>query len=569
MGPRFQGRAGQLSYLQFKFVRLNRRSLGTVECATVDALGSPEVKSRDRMRASTLSLFLLPLLFGCATTDQPADLILTNGRLFTGVAAPRTAEAVAIRGDRIVAVGASSKVAELRGPATRVIDLHGRVVIPGINDAHVHVPWLEEKKVEASLPGEGVTRAILLESIRAALASAQHDGTITAALPLHLIDATLTRDDLDSISSTRPIRVTVFGGHSAILNTPALRAWGINEDAIDPPGGWYGRSGGRLNGWLFEHAYWIPQRRYAETLGDEEIRQAMREFEQQAVRLGITSVQTFPLISAQRTKSILASAPTLLRWRVIDLRMPPDVVARGAVGTPVKYILDGTPIERSAATRIAYADSPAAGRMNYSPAEIEAMVWDAANGGGQLHVHAVGDKTIAVVLDAMERTGADWPSLRVRIEHGDGTTDDLAERARKLGVVIVQNPAHFTIRDTMLARYGPRVALAQPARSLIHAGNRFALGSDGPLNPFLNIFFAAIHPTNPSESLTVEQSLRAYTQESAFAEFQERKKGAIEPGMLADLAVLSQDIFAIPLPELPKTRSVMTVIGGKVVWEEP
>lgn len=195
------------------------------------------------------------------------------------------------------------------------------------------------------------------------------------------------------------------------------------------------------------------------------------------------------------------------------------------------------------------------------------MVRDAAIGGGQLHVHAVGDRAIATVLDAMERTPADWTSLRVRIEHGDMTTPELAERARKLGVIIVQNPAHFTIAETMAARYGERVSGAQPARSLIASGNRFALGSDGPLNPFLNMFFAAIHPTNPAESLTVEQSLRAYTEGAAFAEFQENNKGRIAPGMLADLAVLSQDIFAIAPPDLPKTESVMTIVGGKIVWE--
>lgn len=195
------------------------------------------------------------------------------------------------------------------------------------------------------------------------------------------------------------------------------------------------------------------------------------------------------------------------------------------------------------------------------------MVRDTASGGGQLHIHAVGDRAIATVLDAMDKMKADWPALRVRIEHGDSTTPELAERMRKLGVILVQNPSHFTIAETMHARYGDRVRAAQLARSLIAAGNHFALGSDGPLNPFLNMFFAAIHPTNPAEALTVEQSLRAYTEGSSYAEFAEREKGRIAPGMLADLAVLSQDIFAVPPPELPKTQSVMTIVGGKVVWE--
>ena len=524
------------------------------------------------MRRGTIPAVLLLVLSAACTAVRPddrtarADLILTNGRVFTGADAQPWAEAVAIRGERIAAVGMSSDIAALAGPSTRVVDLRGRVVIPGINDAHVHAPWLSEPTTDVPLPREGVTKESLLDAVRAA-ASAPGTTTVEAGLPLQLIDAGVTRADLDAISMTRPIRLSVFGGHSAILNTPALREWGIAEEAQDPAGGWYGRGAdGRLNGWLYEYAYWVPQQRFAERAGDEEIRSSLRAFEQEALRHGITSVQTYPVISATRTETILATLPPTLRWRVIEFRVPP-YTSRAGVKAPVKYILDGTPIERSAAMREPYADAPStSGRMNYSAAEIDGMVRDAAN-GGQLHVHAVGDRAIAMVLDAMDRTPADWPSLRVRIEHGDTTTPDLAERARRHGVIVVQNPAHFTIAGTLAPRYGSRIATAQPARSLIAAGNRFALGSDGPLNPFLNIFFAAIHPLNPSESLTVEQSLRAYTQGSAFAEFRENEKGRIAPGMLADLAVLSQDIFAVPPPELPKTTSVMTIVGGRVVWE--
>ncbi|MFZ2491145.1 MAG: amidohydrolase family protein, partial [Thermoanaerobaculia bacterium] len=236
---------------------------------------------------------------------------------------------------------------------------------------------------------------------------------------------------------------------------------------------------------------------------------------------------------------------------------------------PVKYILDGTPIERSVATIEPYADRPdSRGQINYSEPEIEAMVRDAAKGERQLLVHAVGDRTIAMLFDAMERVGADWPARRVRLEHGDLTNHALAARARKLGVVNVQNPAHFTIPEVMNPRLGPaRTAESMLARSLIAAGNRFALGSDGPLNPYLNMFFAAIHPVNPAEGLTVAQSLGAYTRGAAFAEYEETRKGVLRPGMAADLAVLSQDIFAVSPDALPRTTSVLTIIGGKVAHE--
>ncbi|HEX6100396.1 MAG TPA: amidohydrolase [Thermoanaerobaculia bacterium] len=521
------------------------------------------------MRRSSLLVVLLLSAACTSTRNAPADLVLRGGRIFTGVEAAPWAEAVAIRGERIAAVGTAAEIARLVGTSTRVVELEGRVAIPGINDAHVHAPWFSEPTTAARPAQERATKEELLDAIRTAVAGAAEGSVIAAELPLHLVDAGLTRDDLDGISNTRPIRVAPLGGHSAILNTAALRAWGIAEEAKDPLGGWYGRGNdGRLNGWLYEHAYWMPQKQQAERASDEALRAAIREFEQEALRHGITSVQTYPIVGAARTEALLASIQPALRWRTIELRVPPYTSRAGTRG-PVKYILDGTPIERSAAMQNAYADAPSmTGRLNYSAAEIEGMVRDAASGGGQLHVHAVGDRAIAAVLDAMERTKADWPSLRLRIEHGDTTTPELAARMRKLGVILVQNPSHFTIAETMHARYGERARQAQPARSLVAAGNRFALGSDGPLNPFLNMFFAAIHPTNAAESLTVGQSLRAYTEGAAFAELQEREKGRIAPGMLADMAVLSQDIFAVAPPELPKTRSVMTIVGGKVAWEE-
>ena len=506
----------------------------------------------------------------CATApQQQPDLLLSGGRVFTGDDARPWAEAVAVRGDRITAVGSNAELGLLAGPATRVIDLAGRLVIPGINDAHVHAPWPRDAVRDVPVPREGATKESILTALRAAVADTPADATLTSDWPLPLVDAGLTRDDLDAISTTHRIRVAVFGGHSAVLNTAALRAWGIDENAADPPGGWYGRKDGRLNGWLGEHAYWVPQIRFAATATDAELRDAITSFEDEAVRYGITSVQTMPIIPPERLEAILVSLSPRLRWRIIDFRMAPYDGRPGRF--PVKYVLDGTPIERSAAMLAPYADlSATRGELNYAPDDIAAMVADAARGERQLLVHAVGDRAVSTLLEAMERTKADWPALRVRVEHGDMVTPDLAARARRLGVVLVQNPAHFTIDTTMNARYGAdRAAQSQPARSLIEQGNRFALGSDGPLNPFLNMFFAAIHPTNANEALSVEQSLRAYTAGAAFAEVSETSKGRIAPGMLADLAVLSQDIFSVPPPELPKTASVMTIVGGRVVWEAP
>src|SRR5439155_1480972 len=171
----------------------------------------------------------------------------------------------------------------------------------------------------------------------------------------------------------------------------------------------------------------------------------------------------------------------------------------------------------------------------------------------------------AVALLPAAAPESTWHALRPRIEHGDFLTADLVPSARRLGVVVVQNPARFTILDLIRRRYGPgRAGVAQPLRSLLTAGVPIALGSDGPMNPYLNIMLAVTHPVNPGEALTREQAVLAYTRGSAYAEFAEREKGTLAPGMLGDLAVLSQDIFTVPLGELSQTESVLTMVGGKV-----
>jgi predicted amidohydrolase YtcJ len=161
-----------------------------------------------------------------------------------------------------------------------------------------------------------------------------------------------------------------------------------------------------------------------------------------------------------------------------------------------------------------------------------------------------------------------WRARRVRIEHGDWVAGELLPVARRLGVVIVQNPLHFVLPPGMIeARFGRRPPSLQAARAIVAAGIPLAFGSDGPPNPYLGIMFATTHPANPSQRLTREQAVTAYTRGSAYAEFAEREKGTLAPGMLADLVVLSQDIFTVPAPRLPATTSVLTLLGGRIVHD--
>jgi len=257
-----------------------------------------------------------------------------------------------------------------------------------------------------------------------------------------------------------------------------------------------------------------------------------------------------------------------------DVREGSKVPARPAGFLAVsgtKWILDGTPVERLAAMREAYADRPGwSGRLNFDEAALRSILKEGKAGRERLVLHAVGDRTIDVLLALLEEAGGEavWRPLRPRIEHGDGLRTEHFDRVRRLGIVVVQNPSHFTLDKLFAQRYGAeRVARWMPLQSLLKAGIPVALGSDGPLNPYLNMMFAVTHPANPPEALTREQAVTAYTRGSAYAEFAEKEKGTLAPGMLADLAVLSQDIFTVPVEELPKTESVLTIVGGEVTYD--
>lgn len=234
----------------------------------------------------------------------------------------------------------------------------------------------------------------------------------------------------------------------------------------------------------------------------------------------------------------------------------------------IKWVLDGTPLERGASLREPYRDRKNwSVRLNFPQEEIVSMVRESLKWDDQLLVHCVGDGAVEAVFNAMEGiSGVDWTKKRVRIEHGDGLVADLIPRARRLGVVVVQNPLHLNFADILKERFGSDTPISL-YRSLLDAGIPLAFGSDAPMNPYRDIMLAVMHPINPSEALTREQAVEAYTRVSAFAEFEEQEKGTITTGKLADIAVLSQDIFTAPPKTLPETRSILTIVGGQVVHD--
>ena len=513
-----------------------------------------------------------------APKPAPAiDLVLTGGKVFTADSRRPWAEAVAIAGDRIAAVGTSAEIRTLPGISdrTRTIDVGGRLVIPGINDAHVHHPstW---KPVRVDVPAQDPTIEQTLAAVRAA-APAHPPGTWLAARfgSEAYDDPNATRTALDAAAPDHPVLLHDRAGHAALVSSAALAVLGITDATPDPPHGHYGRdASGRLTGWLHESANWHAKRKLEIAASPAAIAAAVRAFEDNALKLGITSVQTMSMVPEHRLVDALARG-TRLRWRVIRwprsgiLEEFADPPARPRVRVDgVKYVLDGTPLERWAYVSRPYRDRPTQrGRANYSADEVLRFVEVAERTGEPLLVHAVGDAAIEMLLAAMERTARPerWRELRVRIEHGDLITAAQLARAARLGVVLVQNPAHFLNPQIIAKRHGDCGGSCQPLASAARAGVAIALGSDGPLNPYFNLMAATTHPTSPHEALTRETAILAYTRGAAFAEHAD-DKGVLAPGNLADLAVLSQDVFTVAADQLPATTAWLTIVGGDIVY---
>jgi len=521
---------------------------------------------------------------GCAGAAAP-DTIVVNAKVFTSNPAQPWAQALAIRGDRIVAVGDAGTIAALASSATRRIDAGGRTVVPGFNDAHQHI-GIAPPNDRLTLPFEpnlDQLATALREQVKTSPAGRWIQGEFGASA---WENPGFARAWLDALAPNHPVRLFAFTGHGQLLNSRALALIGLDDAIQDPDGGHYGRDkSGHLDGRLEEYADYMAGRRLAMQTDPADVVGAYRRFAAEARGFGITSVQLMadPLPITDVSK-YLVQADVPIRWRTYrfpmreagadttDSRPPTPPQPTPLIDTRgMKWILDGTPIERLGFMRAPYQDAPGQrGRLNFSTARLAQFVGWAYGTEDPLAVHAFGDGAIDAYVSAVEKAGLPevWRAKRPRIEHGDMMAPDLIPRVKAMGMLVVQNPTHFTFPEIMLARYGKeRVAWMQPMKTLLANGIPLAIGSDGPMNPFLNIMAASTHPTNPKEALTREEAVVAYTAGSAFAEFQEKEKGQLAVGMLADLAVLSADVFTVPVDQMEAIRSVMTMLGGRIVHE--
>ncbi|HEU5334367.1 MAG TPA: amidohydrolase [Terriglobales bacterium] len=546
-------------------------------------------------------------LLGAQDQNRPAaDLIVTNAKVYTVDKQQPRAEAVAVAGERIVAVGTASAIDAWRGPGTRVIDTGGKLVLPGFNDAHVH--FIDSGLSLASVQLKDAASPQEFASRIAQFAAAQPEGRWIvggtwdeqrwnpAQLP--------TRELIDSVTPNNPVAVNRYDGHMYLANSLALKLAHITASTPDPPGGEIVRDAkGNPTGILKDAAQKlvdavIPPLSPAQRL--EVARRALAY----ARSLGVTSAQEMGNQGEDLSRNIevykeleekgelttrIYVAPMITDWQTyaragMRHAFGSDLLRTGAL----KAFADGSLGSSTAYFFQPYADDPhTRGLLTDEMQPLSTMrrrMIGADQAGLQLCVHAIGDEAISLTLDLFQDViKADGPrDRRMRIEHAQHIAPKDFDRFARLGVIASVQPYH-PIDDGRWAekRIGPeRIKTSYAYRSLLDHGVRLALGTDwdvAPLNPLLTIYAAVTRATldgknpngwMPEQKLTVAQAVEAYTMGSAYAEFQEKEKGSITPGKLADMVILSDDIFTID-PKLIRTVQVdATILGGKVVWQK-
>jgi predicted amidohydrolase YtcJ len=498
-------------------------------------------------------VLLLLTLFPFALFAETADTVLLHGKIYTGDPT-HFAQAIAISGKRVLAVGTDEEISALGDHSTTKFDLNGALVIPGLNDAHAEItpmpPRLRISTTEAATFDE--VRAAL-EWVSSESASDTWIGGIVG--PEVLRDPRMTSAWLDTITKHRRVMLETNSGHAGVWSDSALSSIRAGN-ASDPVGGWFSRdSQGRPDGKAYEYAHFMLKQKLADIADDDAVQGAIHDACAEALTYAVTTIQNVSLLPYSRFHRGAMRASTAMRIREMELVIPG---APSSASHPTSYVVDGTPVDRSAAISGIYPGTKDEnGKVNFTSDQIVALLNATKQSAQQPLFDLAGDRAARVLLDAVDAAAVP-PATRVRIERADGLAGDLVARAAKVGVVVVANPARFGLRPLY-----PQQQTFFALKTLLANKVPLAFGSEGSTSsPFVAIMNAA---NNGAESITVAQALDAYTSGGAYAENIEKEKGTLAAGKLADLAVLTQDIFHVPSSSLPDTRAVMTMIDGKVV----
>jgi len=551
-------------------------------------------------------LFSTLLLFSSAASAGEATLILANGKIWTENPAQPEAQAVALDGTAILAVGDNAAIKKLAGPRTEVIDLKGKRVLPGFNDAHVH--FVQGGGTLISVPlGDANSQKEFRDRVAAFAKTLpkgawlrngnwDHQRWTPVELPTHQL--------IDEVSGDHPALLWRLDLHMALANALALKLAGIDRNTKDPPGGEIVRDkDGNPTGMLKDSATALVEAVMPPLLPEEQDL-AMEAAMKEAASHGVTSVQNLAQTPDDHTQpDELREFAELDRAGKLSVRIYQSLPVRdwktladtgvtAPFGSPhlrignIKAFADGALGSGTAWMLAPFTDNPGtSGLASADLLDIEKFYQSmrgADKAGLQLTIHAIGDKAIRTILDLYARLEKeDGPAdRRPRIEHVQHIDPADYPRFAQLGVIASMQPYH-AIDDGRWAvkALGPeRIKSSYGWKSLLDAGATLAFGSDwpvAPLDPLMGIYAAATRATLdgknpngwvPEQKISVAQAVHAYTVGAAYAEHQEAVKGSIAPGKLADLVVLSDDIFAIAPASIEKTKVDMTIFDGKVIY---
>jgi predicted amidohydrolase YtcJ len=533
-----------------------------------------------------------------------ADLVFINGAVYTANDRQPNAEGVAIKGERIIFVGSNARARAYVGPNTRVIDLQGRALLPGLTDSHQHLAGVGFREMTLNLEGTTSLHDFLAK-VKARVDGAKPGEWITGRGWIETFwqpPVFPTRGDLDSVAPNNPVMLNRADGHGAVVNSAALKIAGIDKTTANPFGGEISKeANGEPNGMLLDAAQGLVRRHLPDTTAADGERAIILGVNRN-ISLGWTQVQdaggSYPEVELVR--KLYSEGKIKLRiYKAIhgpsesSARLLSEGPIIGAYNhrftlRSIKVVSDGALGSRGAALLAPYADKPdTKGFLTVKQEELASMLTQALKVGVQVETHAIGDYANRFTLDEYEKAFKAVPATqrkvsdpRWRIEHSQIVNPADIPRFAKLGVIPSMQPSH-AIGDLHFApsRLGiPRLAGAYAWQSLIKSGAIIPGGSDAPVErgePLIE-FYAAVARKDqkgfsgagwhPAEAVTRAQALKMFTIWPAYAAFEDKLRGSIEVGKLADLTIFSADIMKIPEPEILKARCVMTVINGEVVF---
>jgi len=551
------------------------------------------------------AVLLLLLPHAGRRQDGPPDLIFKNARVYTANDKSPRAEAVAVKGDKIVFVGKNDAADKLVGPATRVIDLKGATLLPGLTDAHMHLSGVGAREMTLNLEGTNTLEAFLAK-VKARVDQARPGQWVTGRGWIETFwkpPVFPTRQDLDRIAPNNPVYLTRADGHASVTNSAALRLANITRSTAAPAGGAINKDvEGEPTGMLIDRAQGLVGRLVPSPTEDERDQEIIKGVDRE-LRLGWTEIQDAHGTWAEVERIRRLFRDGKLKIRIVKTITGPSadadrLIQQGAVigefngrltVRTIKVVMDGALGSRGAALLAPYSDDPKnTGLITTDTVALKPMLVGALRNGIQVETHSIGDRGNRLMLDFYERAMQAVPAEQRKIaeprwrdEHSQIVNPADIPRFKQLGVIASMQPSH-AISDLYFApsRLGlERLKGAYAWQSFMKLGVPVPGGSDAPVErgePMIE-FYAAVarkdlqgrsggEAWHPEERATREQALKMFTIWPAFASFEEAARGSIEVGKLADFTVLDQDIMRVPELEILKSKTLYTVVGGEIVY---